>query len=497
MAKLIYMPRVIRQWRSAFDASLYFGFMLFIALYSLILGISSKDRVLWIYSALTTVSTLYLLTVIGYSFPLFYPEISTINNYVRTFLMLALIPLLSFFAASFLSIRHHSPRTFNVIVTHNFAILSLVLVYFFFFFGQEGILIVFFKITYGLIITLFVCIMFFVVSHYKKQPQISLVYLLAQGSFLGGSLFQIIIEYGYINPSFFITSPVLMGSFIEIGLFSGFLFHRIHEMNRQKIAYLNELNSRQNENITSFIIGAEREREIIAGELHDNLGSDMALVRMAIEVQDKDSPLLGKFDELFKKLRDISHLMAPIELKKHSLEHNIEGLLDSYSGSFEAKVNIQSVPWMSEHQEVQLFRILQEALKNVQKHSGASELLIELEPRSKGAELRIEDNGIGIGSGKVKKGFGLGNMDARAASIGGSIDFGTSSLGHENYRSVHSARSALTPTLAQLHKDVVQVPFEVVRSNDIHVVKEPEYKTRRTDEGLNRCFEVVACTVLF
>lgn len=409
---------------------IYFGFMLFIAVYALILGISSKDRVLYIYSALTAVSTLYLLTITGYSFPLFYPEISTINNYVRTFLMLALIPLLSFFATHFLSIKEHSPLTFKIIVAHNFAILSLVLVYLFFYFGKLEVLVCFFKLTYSMIITLFVCIISFIIANYKKLPQVALVYLLAQGSFLLGSLLEISIEYGFINPNFFVTSPVLMGSFIEIGLFSAFLFNRIHQLNKQKLAYLNALNSRQNENIISFIKGAEKEREIIAGELHDNIGSDMALMRMGIEIKDKNSPLLAQFDAVFKKLRDLSHSMAPMQLNQRHFKENVLNLLAFYEHYFNSDVQIQEIPWLNEHQELQLFRIVQEAVKNAKQHSGASFVSITLATTlHEGARLVVEDNGIGLNPDDNHDGMGLRNIEARAQAINGELRLVQSAFG--------------------------------------------------------------------
>jgi signal transduction histidine kinase len=69
-----------------------------------------------------------------------------------------------------------------------------------------------------------------------------------------------------------------------------------------------------------------------------------------------------------------------------------------------------------------IYRILQEAMNNIAKHSKANLVSISLMGKKDGIELVIEDNGIGFDMESIKRGLGLGSMKERAEFSGGSFD---------------------------------------------------------------------------
>ena len=68
-----------------------------------------------------------------------------------------------------------------------------------------------------------------------------------------------------------------------------------------------------------------------------------------------------------------------------------------------------------------MFRIAQEALTNVGRHAGASEVRIRLRPAGEYLHLSVIDNGVGIAQSKVERGLGLAGMRARARAAGGEV----------------------------------------------------------------------------
>ena len=77
---------------------------------------------------------------------------------------------------------------------------------------------------------------------------------------------------------------------------------------------------------------------------------------------------------------------------------------------------------MTNHLKAVIFRILQEALNNIAKHSKASLVSLSLKKKDDRVELKIEDNGTGFDLESIKKGLGLGSMRERAELSGGSFD---------------------------------------------------------------------------
>jgi two-component system, NarL family, sensor kinase len=186
----------------------------------------------------------------------------------------------------------------------------------------------------------------------------------------------------------------------------------------------------------------EKERQRIAKDLHDGVGQMMSAAKMnlsafenEIQFSNADQKLsferiIGLVDESCKEVRTVSHQMMPNMLLKSGLGKAVAEFLDKIDQKV-IKVNLHVEGLqerLKEDVEIVLYRVLQECVNNVIKHSGASHLDIALIKDKDGISATIEDNGKGFDLQQLgeESGMGLKNMQARINYLNGSIDFDSS-----------------------------------------------------------------------
>jgi signal transduction histidine kinase len=181
----------------------------------------------------------------------------------------------------------------------------------------------------------------------------------------------------------------------------------------------------------------EEERTRIARELHDDLSQRLALLQISVERLDQDTAELPSkarqelkniaalTGECSSELHDISHQLHPSRLDTLGLVPAMEGFCREFSVQHDLQVQFV-------HQDVSrqipkdvslcVFRIAQEALRNVVKHSGATEAQVELTYRGDQIDLSISDPGAGFDPASAKvEGLGLISMRERLRLIGGHL----------------------------------------------------------------------------
>jgi len=162
----------------------------------------------------------------------------------------------------------------------------------------------------------------------------------------------------------------------------------------------------------------EKERKIIAEELHDNLGSTLNLVRLQLFdlYQDKElKPILNRLDHCILLSRNISHnLKSPI-LKQFGLLPAIKDLSNSFTHTFKVKMNIlqDTGSRLDPMQELHLYRIFQEVFHNIVKHAKASQVQIGWHHGKNITGITVDDNGIGFPTGAFNVGAGISNIESR------------------------------------------------------------------------------------
>ncbi len=191
----------------------------------------------------------------------------------------------------------------------------------------------------------------------------------------------------------------------------------------------------------------DEERRRIARELHDSTGQKLALVKMGLESLAKQpnpvpasgisvSECLISLDEAISEIRTLAQLLHPPLLDEAGLAAAIRWLADGFSRRSSISVNVQlpqNMRRLPQDVEIALFRIIQEALNNVHRHSGSSGAQIEIREHSHQVSLRISDNGKGMpdtSSGvSLEFGVGIQGMKERIVQLGGTLEVASSRKG--------------------------------------------------------------------
>jgi two-component system CheB/CheR fusion protein len=180
----------------------------------------------------------------------------------------------------------------------------------------------------------------------------------------------------------------------------------------------------------------EEERRRVARELHDDITQRLAHLQMEIEQIQLNPPgnpeeVSGRMEHLreaaahlSESVRDISHRLHPSILEDLGLAEAIKSLLDEFrrqEGMF-TTFRRHHVPASIPYETAGvLYRITQEALRNIAKHAGKTHVKITLEGISSGIRLKIKDFGEGFDIHERGSGLGLVSMAERARLVQGSF----------------------------------------------------------------------------
>lgn len=216
--------------------------------------------------------------------------------------------------------------------------------------------------------------------------------------------------------------------------------------NRYKLNQSNKLQLeiiKQQDLASRAIIDAEEnERKRIAGDLHDGLGQLFSAVKMnlsgladRITVKDEGAKILydktiALVDESCVELRSISHNMMPNVLLKSGLIAAVRDFVDKIDSSkLQVYLELEGLNEnINSSTETVLYRVIQESVNNVIKHSGASRLDIQINNDKEGISISIEDNGKGFDAANKDKfeGIGLKNIITRIELIKGFVEWDSS-----------------------------------------------------------------------
>ena len=179
----------------------------------------------------------------------------------------------------------------------------------------------------------------------------------------------------------------------------------------------------------AFLETQEQVARRFSHELHDELGQALAAIKAnlaALRTQPDASRVddcLQLVDGAIQDVREMSQLLRPTVLDDFGLHAALRALTERFSQRTGLHVEYNSdleTKRLPESAETHLFRIAQEALTNVARHSGATAVKVSLQGRGEGVELTIQDNGHGRLE-KSQNGLGLAGMETRARGCGGAL----------------------------------------------------------------------------
>lgn len=172
-------------------------------------------------------------------------------------------------------------------------------------------------------------------------------------------------------------------------------------------------------------------------ELHDELGQTLTAVKASLsslhgpaEEQARLNDIRQLVDQAIKDVREMSQLLRPTILDDFGLEAALQSLADNFSVRTGITVKFNSNfggQRLRDETETHLFRIAQEALTNVARHSAATMVSIHLDRDGEEVKLTIQDNGSGFEfeARRSAGGLGLAGIETRARGCGGDVHFVT------------------------------------------------------------------------
>jgi len=205
-----------------------------------------------------------------------------------------------------------------------------------------------------------------------------------------------------------------------------------------------ELTSERNQRLVDELKEAQQklqelavveERNRLARDLHDSvkqqvfaISMQLSAARTALSETDEAYQSVAEAEKLAQQagteLTTLINALRPPGLESKTLANAIREQVAAWSrqNRIEAELKVDSTISADVQVEQALFRVLQEALANVARHSKAGKVTVTLKAENDNVRLAIEDNGIGYDSERITKGIGLDSMKERVAAVNGILE---------------------------------------------------------------------------
>ena len=221
---------------------------------------------------------------------------------------------------------------------------------------------------------------------------------------------------------------------IVVVLTSIYLF----DYNRRMFAHVEELSNLRSELAQQLISTQESTFRSLSRELHDDFGQILTAIGAMLARAQRRTPAEASADKrdlheiqevtqsTLEKVRSLSQSLHPVVLE----DAGFEGAIDVYLPAFEKQTGI-AVQYeksgtsreLDRAVATHLYRVLQEALNNVVRHSKSPSARVRLNYTADAVVLEVEDRGIGLGKGGADRGMGLVSMRERAELVNGRVEF--------------------------------------------------------------------------
>lgn len=259
---------------------------------------------------------------------------------------------------------------------------------------------------------------------------------------LGVFLFTFYISRKITRPLVELTNAVSdlrEGQVTRVDLPAG--HDEVHELAEQFNTMASELGIKRNEliverlqRVRAMIDGQEQERQRLSRELHDGIGQYLAALKMRLQGIPLDDPelagrkvqdLMSQVDQIIEEIRRVTFDLRPALLNEIGLKSAIQTLCTTASrpGSTAFTLNFSDIPdTLDRSIQTYVFRIIQECIHNILKHSQAENAYIALKMKENRLIISVDDDGKGFNTESSMKGSGLHNIRERVNLLSGTIE---------------------------------------------------------------------------
>jgi len=219
---------------------------------------------------------------------------------------------------------------------------------------------------------------------------------------------------------------------------------------RQRTIQLDQANESLSDLTGRLLQLQDEERRRIARDLHDSIGQTTAVLGLNLsKIESEMEHLLQAINivkdsqdivrETSANVRTISYLLHPPLLDENGLSSALPWYIEGFSGRSGIPVKLElpdDVGRLSRDSEVAIFRVVQESLTNIHRHSGAANAHIRIVRSKRDVSVRIEDDGKGIPTPKLHEmasaatpGVGIRGMRERVRQLGGTLQIDSKGIG--------------------------------------------------------------------
>lgn len=210
----------------------------------------------------------------------------------------------------------------------------------------------------------------------------------------------------------------------------------------KRLAHEKEIKSIQQQKelqlLQALMQGEEKERNRIAKDLHDGVAGMLAAVKMHFSSIPSADDLLHTegyqqgmklLNEATQEIRKTSHNLMPEVLIQHGLDEALNRYCNSVNNS--KALQIQYDSWgetdrFTDSFELSVYRIVQELINNIIKHSKATQAIVQLTQQDNLLSICIEDNGVGFSTANGTDGMGLRSLQSRIKAMNGKMEMQSS-----------------------------------------------------------------------
>ncbi|MDO1449893.1 7TM diverse intracellular signaling domain-containing protein [Rhodocytophaga aerolata] len=408
---------------------MYFGLMFSLVILNLFVYLSLRDKSYLLYILYILCLALDIASIRGYIGE-WLPEsfMWLVNN--RIFSGLTIFFGVAF-SNSFLGVKRQMPALYR----WSYAIFASVIIIFFL--SMLRLYVLSFVWMLLTLIPGFIYIYITGISAWRKGFKPALYLTIAYGAMGTGTFIYALKDNNLLPENSFTEGAMQWGSVTEALVLSFALASKFNYYKREKDEAQELAIKQANAFSQQLIQSQEYERKRIAAELHDSIGQSLILIKNKVlllrkrthephKVEQHAQDLTESVTHTINEIRAISYALRPFQLDMLGLTASVQSLVEevAQASGIHICVEADNIDGLfPKEDEINLYRIVQECLSNIVKHSGASQARLSLSRNEQVVQLKIEDNGRGMSSSAAaaqkKTGFGLLGIQERINILAG------------------------------------------------------------------------------
>lgn len=422
----------------------YTGIFVFAVIFNLLLFASLRDNIHLYYAIYIFCTLIFILEEEGLAFQWFYPNLPGLQDYMRLMMASLSCGLLIQVMQLFVNQNSTNSKLYRFTNYYKRFCWAMFIIPVFMFFKSFILLEkTVFYINNLLALLTVIIIIICVIERIRAGYKLGWYYFIATVMLLFGVFNYVFNTLGLTNFNLLKPNGLVVGLTAEIIFLSFALTQRYNFLKKEKEILLEEKSRHQVDLADGIFNAQEDERTRLARDLHDDLGGTLSIIKLNITAFQHKVLKLAENERIFydqtidmiekacADLREISHNLMPKNFEQfgliETLNEHFKTLNHSGKIAFEFVFQVENP--IDRGIEITIYRIVNELVNNIVRHSFASKATIQILSFTDRISIMAEDNGIGFNPDVDKKGLGIQNILSRVNYLNGKIQIDSNQNG--------------------------------------------------------------------